>query len=163
MASFVHITDEKCTKRIAATGIAMSRTKGKARGVFCFPVLNDFAVSHQWARELKRSGVKVQVCVQFRVPDDESVLIGKYNGEKITMSAAEAVSTAMLHTAPFGLEIVIPRKVTPDKVMRVYPAPRLIGWRYYPEAKGKKPFCHCKYCNRGEINAQRLIRDEGGR
>ncbi len=22
---------------------------------------------------------------------------------------------------------------------------------------GKKPFCHCKYCNRGEIKAKRLI------
>src|SRR5262249_25841338 len=27
------------------------------------------------------------------------------------------------------------------------------GWRYYPDAKGKRVFCDCRYCNRGQINS----------
>jgi hypothetical protein len=87
------------------------------------------------------------VCVQFRIPDEEIVLIGKYNGEKVQMNASEAAGAVQKHADPMGLEVIIPRKIMPKEITRTYPAPLLTGWRYYPEAKGKKPFCHCKFCS----------------
>src|SRR5882762_6662817 len=155
MASFVHIADARHQSLIAKNGIRSGR-----RGVFCLPVTRKFAVTHQWSRELKRRGVRSFVCVQFRVPNDELVSVGMYNSEKLSMTAAEAVLTVEEHTAPMGLEVILPRRVLPKEIVRMYPAPRLVGWRYYPAAKGRPPFCCCWYCNRGEIRAQRLIRDE---
>lgn len=160
MASFLHIADARQAKHIARFGIAISHAQKKTRGVFCFPVLRDYSITHQWARELKRSGVRVQVCVQFRIHDAEMVSLGRYQTDAMSLTAAEAISVASHHEAPFGLEVVIPRRVKPDEVTRIYPAPLVAGWRYYPEAKGRKPFCHCKYCNRGEIRAQRLIQED---
>jgi hypothetical protein len=113
----------------------------------------------QWARELRRRPIRTLLCVQFNVPDEDPVLVGKYNGEKLEMTAAEAVGAILDHTDPMGLEVVIPRKITPKEISRTYLAPRITGWRYYPTAKGKPPFCHCRWCNQGEICAQRLIRE----
>jgi hypothetical protein len=48
----------------------------------------------------------------------------------------------------------------PKEIAGTFLAPRIMGGRYYPDAKGKKPFCHCKFCNRGEIRAKRLIRED---
>ena len=123
------------------------------------PVLPDFTTTHQWARELKRRSIRTHICVQFRIPDEDPVLVGYYNGEKMEMTAADAVGAVLDHNDPLGLEIVVPRTIDPGEITRTYPAPRVTGWRYFPAAKGKPPFCRCKYCNRGEIRAQRLIRE----
>lgn len=155
MASFIHLADAKKKRLIEKNGI-----KAGKRGVFGVPITKDFAVTHQWSRELRRTGVKSLICVQFRVPDGELVSVGMYNGEKIPMTAAESVATVTDHTAPMGLEVIFTRKILPKEIVRIYPAPRIVGWRYYPTAKGKKPFCHCRFCNRGEIRAQRLIRED---
>lgn len=152
MASFIHLADAKSKRLIEKNGIKAGR-----RGVFCSPVTKDFLVTHQWSRELKRTGVKSLICVQFRVPDDEVVFVGQYNGEKISVTAAESVAIVAEHQSPMGLEVVLNRKISPKEIRRIYPAPQIAGWRYYPDAKGKKPFCHCRYCNRGEIKARRLI------
>lgn len=160
MVSLIHIADKKDEASIVKNGISAAKRRTGLRGVFAVPVLPNFTTTHQWARELKRRGVRTLICVQFRVPNDELVLVGKYNGEKLEMTASEAAVTFLAHTDPMGLEVVVPRKITPKEIARTYLAPRVTGWRYYPEAKGKKPFCHCKFCNRGEIRAQRLIRDE---
>lgn len=155
MASFIHLADASDRKLLEKNGI-----KAGKRGVFCSPVTKNFSVTHQWSRELRRKGVKSFICIQFRVLDDEMVSVGMYNGEKIAMTAAEAVAAVAGHTAPQGLEVIFSRKIFPSEIKRIYPAPRITGWRYYPAAKGKKPFCHCRYCNRGEIRAQRLIRED---
>jgi hypothetical protein len=154
MASFVHIADEKKRKLIEKNGVARQK-----RGVFCMPVTKDFSITHQWSRELKRTGVKSLVCIQFRVSDDEIVSVGMYNGGKMNMTAAESVATIAAHTAPMGLEVIFDRKILAKEITRIYDAPKVTGWRYHPDAKGKKPFCHCRFCNRGEIRAQRLIRE----
>jgi hypothetical protein len=155
MASFIHLADAKKRRLIEKIGI-----KAGKRGVFSVPVTKNFVVTHQWSRELKRTGVRSLICVQFRVPDDELVLVGTYNGEKISMTASESVATVAEHIAPMGLEVLFGRKILPREIMRIYPAPKIVGWRYYPAAKGKKPFCRCRFCNRGEIRAQRLIRED---
>ena len=160
MAVFIHLTDEKYLKRILANGISFSKIKSEIRGIYCFPVLKDFYLTHQWSRELKRRGIRSFVCIQFKINDDENVLVGKYNGDHLTMSASQSIGTILEHIDPMGLEIIVKRKIKRNEITRIYAAPKLIGWRYYPSAKGKKPFCHCKYCNRGEIRANRLIRDD---
>ena len=160
MVSFIHIADKNDEASIVKNGIGAAKRKAGPRGVFAVPVLPNFTTTHQWARELKRRGIRTLICVQFRVPNGESVLVGKYNGAKIEMTAFEAAAAVLRHTDPMGLEVVVPRKIMAKEITRTYLAPRITGWRYYPEAKGKKPFCHCKFCNRGEIRAQRLIRED---
>ncbi|MFN8096173.1 MAG: type I methionyl aminopeptidase [Vicinamibacteria bacterium] len=52
--------------------------------------------------------------------------------------------------------LLVPRRVEAAEVQAVRAVNRVVGWRYYPEAKGRKPFCSCRSCNRGEIRAKRL-------
>jgi hypothetical protein len=160
MVSFIHITDKKDEQLIMRNGIRAAKRRTGIRGVYATPVVPTFATTHQWARELKRRGIRTLMCVQFKIPDEELVLVGQYNGEKLEMSAAEALGAVLNHTDPMGLEVIIPRRITAREVTRTYPAPRITGWRYYPNAKGKEPFCHCKWCNRGEIRASRIIRED---
>jgi hypothetical protein len=160
MASFIHIADKKNEQAVLRNGIQSTKRHSGVRGVYAMPVLPNFASAHQWARELKRRPIRTFICVQFRIPDEDPVLVGKYNGEKLEMTAAEAVRAVLTHTDPMGLEVLIPRKINSKEITRTYLAPRVTGWRYYSTAEGKPPFCHCKWCNRGEIRAQLLIREE---
>jgi hypothetical protein len=159
MVTFIHITDKNSEKPILRSGIKLVKRRSGIRGVYAMPVIPDFTTTHQWSRELKRQPIRTLICVQFKVPDEEPVLVGKYNGEKLQMTAAEALGTILEHTDPMGLEVIFPRKIAPGEITRAYLAPRVTGWRYYPTAKGRKP-CHCKWCNSGEIRAQRLIRED---
>lgn len=159
MVSFIHIADKKDEQAILRAGIRAMKRRSGPRGVYAMPVVPNFTTTHQWARELKRRGARTLTCVQFRIPGDELVLVGKYNGEKLEMTASEALGAILNHTDPMGLEVIVPRKVTASEITRTYLAPRIVGWRYYPAAKGKPP-CHCKYCNRGEIRASRVIRED---
>jgi len=160
MASFIHIADKNKEQAILRNGIKSTKGRSGVRGVWAMPVVPNFTTTHQWARELRRQPIRTLVCVQFNVPDDDPVLVGKYDGEKLEMTAAEAVGAVLDHTDPMGLEVVVPRKIMAREITGTYLAPRITGWRYHPEAKGRKPFCHCKFCNRGEIRAQRLIRED---
>lgn len=160
MASFIHIAEKDNEQAILRNGIKATKRRSGVNGVHAMPVVPNFTTTHQWARELRRWSVGTLICVQFRIPDKDTVLVGKYNGEKLEMSAAEATGAVLEHTDPMGLEVIIPRKITPKEIARTYLAPRITGWRYSPSAKGKPPFCRCKCCNRGEIRAQRLIQDE---
>ena len=160
MVSFIHIADKKDEQAILGSGIKAMKRRSGLRGVYALPVVPNYATTHQWARELKRRGNRTLICVQFKIPDLEPVLVGKYNGEKLEMTAAEAAGAVLNHSDPMGLEVIIPRKVTANELTRIYIAPRITGWRYYPAAKGKPPFCHCKWCNRGEIRASRMIRED---
>jgi hypothetical protein len=144
MVSFIHIADKKDEQAILGSGIKAMKRRSGLRGVYALPVVPNYATTHQWARELKRRGNRTLMCVQFKIPDVEPVLVGKYNGEKLEMTAAEAAGAVLNHSDPMGLEVIIPRKITANEVMRTYLAPRITGWRYYPTAKGKPPFCHCK-------------------
>lgn len=33
---------------------------------------------------------------------------------------------------------------------------QLVGWRYFPEAHGKPPFCGCACCQRGLIKNRKI-------
>jgi hypothetical protein len=158
VASFIHIADKKNEQAILRNGIRSTKRRSGNQGVYAMPVTPNFATTHQWARELKRRIIGTLICVQFRIPDDDPVLVGPYNGERLEMTAAEAVRAVLTHIDPMGLEVLVPRKIGRREITRTYLAPRVTGWRYYPKAKGKPPFCHCKWCNRGEIRAKRLIK-----
>jgi len=139
MVSFVHIADKNDKESIVRNGIRSVKRKTGLRGVYAVPVVPNYATTHQWARELKRRGFRTLLCVQFRIPDEEFVVVGRYNGEKLQMTASEAAAAFLTHTDAMGLEVIVPRKIMPKEIIRTYLAPRITGWRYYPEAKGKKP------------------------
>src|SRR5262245_58890118 len=87
MARFIHLAPEPLTKRIRRNGIqptpardwlARSGIDDVDRVVWAFPVTPSFTVSHQWLRELKRTGARTIVAATFRIADDEPVLAGHY-------------------------------------------------------------------------------------
>lgn len=156
MAQFIHLTDERLVPRILKIGIKPHETWGdETKFVFATPVLQDFMLSHQWLRELKRRGIRTIAALQFRVPDDEPVQVGRYGKEHVETTAAGAVQIFMEHEAPLGLQALFPRKIEKSEIMRSYLPNQLVGWRYYPEAKGKKP-CGCPACQRGNIRSRRI-------
>ncbi len=94
--------------------------------------------------------------VYFRVPDDERVWVGHYRQAHRWMSASEAVAEFMVTEDAQGWEVVIPRRIEAGELHRVRLLPQVVGWRFFPEAKGKAPFCTCKFCTRGEYGARSL-------
>lgn len=86
--------------------------------------------------------------------------MGRYNEEHIEVSADEAVQIFSEHDDGLGLEVIIPQRIPSAAIKRVYQPSQVLGWRYFPEAKGSKPFCGCRFCNRGSINASKVITEE---
>ena len=161
MAMFVHLAPEKYVKSILRNGISRLREKaGYPHGIFAMPVTRNFYISHQWLRELKQRGQGPIAAVYFRVPDSLIVWVGHYNQPHQQMTAAAALALISVQQNAEGFEVIVPERIGRDQVHRVKSLPQVLGWRYYPGAKGQQPFCHCRYCNRGEIRAQRLIRED---
>ena len=165
MATFVHLTPEKYLAAIKRSGIKRARARRfLPAGVFAQAVTPNFYVSHQWLRELKRSGQRTLLGVYFRVPDVEPVYVGHYHRPPLQASAAEAIGLIMHNDSPLGYQVLIPRRIEADEIMRVRQLPQTLGWRYYPESHGKT-LCPCPVCvSPGEINSsrkrQRLRRNE---
>jgi hypothetical protein len=156
---FLHLTDAKLLERIARNGIATHRWgRENLRCLFATPVLKNFQISHQWLRELKRNGARTIGAVQFRIPDAEEVLVGRYNEDPLKVTAAKAVKIFMDHSTGLGLQILILRRIDPKEITRTYIPQQVIGWRHFPEAHGKPPFCYCDYCLRGEIKSRKMRR-----
>ena len=156
MAQFIHLTDERLLGRIKKAGISMSDKRSRVRCVFATPVLPDFQVSHQWLRELKSKGIKTIGAVQFRLPDDEEVLVGCYNEDHLATTAAQAVKIFREHKTGLGLEVIIKRRIDDKEITRTYVPTQIVGWRHYPDAHGKPPFCGCEYCQRGLIKNRKI-------
>jgi len=155
---FVHLADSRKIARILKSGIATAKTRlNGIRGLYCTPVSKDYYRTHQWLRELKRTGVKSIHAVQFSIPSHQLVWVGRFNDEHIQVTAAEAAGIFEKHETGLGLEVIVPDRIAHSSITRTYMPSQVIGWRFTPEAKGNKPFCGCKYCNRGEINAYRVI------
>jgi len=158
---FVHLGDARAVASYRRSGIRVSRGRVRPTGVFAMPVLPDYFVSHQWLRELKRRGVRTFVGISFRCPDEERVFVGHYRHAHAAMSAAAAAKLIMDAPDARGYEVIVPRRIDAGEIQSVRSVNRVVGWRYYPEAKGKQPFCRCRACSRGEIRAKRLwVKDE---
>jgi hypothetical protein len=158
MAMFVHLAPDSRSALIRRNGIRPVRKPlgGCPRGVFAVPVVRDFFVSHQWLRELRRRNAGAIVAVYFRIPDDEIVWIGHYGHNHREMTAAESVAEFDAADDAQGWEVVVPRKIDSGEIHRIRSLRQVVGWRYYPTAKGEKPFCACRFCTRGEYGAQKL-------
>jgi hypothetical protein len=161
MPRLIHLAPETASKRIRRNGIAPRRIKHKVEGfdrlVWVFPQLPSYTLSHQWLRELKRSGARTLVAVDLDIAGDELVLVGHFGRLPQRMTADEAVALIRGQADPRGYEMLIPRRVEPAEIVRLRTLAQGIGWRYWPEAKAadRRP-CDCPACvPRGEIMGQR--------
>jgi len=156
MPSFVHLAPESMIRAIEKNGIAPRSKHQGLNGLYAMPVTRNFYASHQWLRELRRRGTRALAAVYFRIPDDENVVVGHYRQAHQEMTAAAAAGLIDELAPAEGFEVFIKRRITPKELSKVKSLPQVIGWRFYPEAKGKKPFCTCEFCIRGEIRASRF-------
>lgn len=158
MATFVHLTSAAAAPRIRRAGVRADSTgREGSRGVYCFPVLRSYTLTHQWLRELARHGTRGgTVAVHLRLDDAEPVTVGRYNRPPERVTAAEAVRRIAAMDDPRGWEVFVPRAVTAREVHRVRAVPQVAGWRYLPDAHGRAP-CTCDGCRvRGEYGSRRL-------
>lgn len=165
MSLFVHLTSEKNAKSIQRHGIRFEKVNGyRLPYIYAMPVTRNFLISHQWLRELKRSGQRTFVGVYFRLPDDEQVLVSHYNTVAKPMTAAQAVALLMgiegndpqaarerdrnsrgvksghkLPASPEGYQVMIQRPIAAREILKIRALPQLLGWRYSPGAHGKAP------------------------
>lgn len=137
---FVHVADGRALRDILRGGIRLSRHDYSgyapegwpARYVFCVPVLPSFEATFQWVRELRLRASRC-AAVQFRLPDDETVLVGAYWQAHRVGTAAEAAGV-FLRAAPAarGMQVLVPRAVRPREIVRVRSVPQFVGWRHGP-------------------------------
>ena len=152
MAQLVHITSEESGKKILRGGINKRYNGGF---VYFMPVMQDFYVSHQWARELKRGGIKCFSAVYFTLPDDEIVWHGKYNVNHSQDKLSVAIGKFKLEIDQMGYEFYVGQRIDQADIKKVIGIPRPMGWRYYPSSHNKKP-CFCPACLRfGEYGSSK--------
>ncbi|MET7759476.1 HEAT repeat domain-containing protein [Streptomyces sp. NPDC005389] len=157
MATFVHLTPAVHSARVRRAGLKAAGCD-QWRGVFLFPVLPSYTLTHQWLRELaRRPGPRGLVAVHVRLPDDEPVTVGRYSDHRPPrVSAAEAVRRVADADDCRGWEVFLPRSVAPAEVRHIRPVRQVHGWRYRPDAHGRPP-CLCFGCrDRGGYGARRL-------
>jgi hypothetical protein len=159
MPLLVHLTGEKNAAAIRRSGIKPSK---KFDAIFAMPVLKNFVVTHQWLRELRRSGQRSYCGVYFRVPDDEIVWFGHYNRPHVEICAAAAVGVIMKADDPLGMQIIIERRIDAKEIVKIRPLPQGIGWRYFPKAH-ETPLCCCPACVRRGQPFSRKLREAWAR
>jgi hypothetical protein len=152
MPTLVHLADEREASNIKRNGLKIGKFR---QGIFCMPVMQNFYLSHQWLRELKRRGVKTFVGVYFKVDSKTKVFAGKYNSEHRHIELGQAIKEIQTMDDPLGYEIIIDRKINAKEIERVKNLPQTIGWRYKPRSNGQKP-CSCDYCIKSTIKANRI-------
>ena len=141
MAKLIHITAAENEKKIINGGIKTNQWGL----VFFMPLLPDYLISHQWARELKRSGIKNFIAVEFKMPNDEPVWFGKYSRQHELIPLNQAINELKSLDDQLGYECFIERKVEAKDITRIKHIPKPMGWRYQPHAHGNRP-CPCPMC-----------------
>ncbi|WP_370414337.1 HEAT repeat domain-containing protein [Streptomyces fradiae] len=160
MATFVHLTPAVHATRIRRSGIKAHGPGPGAksgRGVYMFPVVESYALTHQWLRELaRRPGPRGIVAVHVRLPDEEAVSVGRYGErEPEVTTAAGAVRRIRGLEDARGWEVFLPRAVGRGEIRYVREVRQVNGWRYMPDAHGTAP-CPCDACQvPGGYNARR--------
>ena len=158
MAIFVHFTDENNKNSIIKNGIKIETIHydNINAGVFCMPVIPDFYATHQWVREIKqyKSGNNI-IAVYFKIPDNEIVFCGKYNGQLIKVNATEAHKKFLELDDKMGFQVVIDRKILKNEITKIKAIPQIIGWRHFPKSHEKKR-CLCPAClTKGSFNSKK--------
>ena len=141
MTILVHITDIDNRRSILRSGIKA----GYGNIVYFMPHLQEFLISHQWARELKRSGIKKFAAVDFKLKSDEEIWFGNYTDEHEKMALGKAIGIFMEADNKLGYEFFIERNIEPKEILRIRSIRKPLGWRYEPNAHGKRP-CPCPMC-----------------
>jgi hypothetical protein len=154
MPVLVHLADEREAAKIRKNGIKIGKLR---KGIFCMPVLQNFYVSHQWLRELKRRGAKTFVGVYFKMESKSMVYAGKYNSVHKHVSLGEAIKEIMSLADPLGYELVIDRKIEAKEIQKIKNLPQKLGWRYFPTSHTRGPSCACPVCiPLGSIKGKKL-------
>ena len=160
MSRLTHLTRADLRSRILNAGIRPSRISKTLAGVYAMPLLPNFYVSHQWLRELRRFHDGPLIAVDFVVPDDEEVLVGHYDRELHTRTAAAAAAVIMRAEDPRGYEILVPRAIERKAIKQTRAVTQIVGWRYWPDAHGHAP-CGCPLCLQpGTYGAAKIRRKE---
>lgn len=155
MTVLVHLSDAAGARSIRRAGI---RPAKGSPGIYCLPLIDNFLLSHQWLRELKRFKPGPLVGVYFRLGSDEIVSFGHYAGEPLRISLAEATHLLMHCENRLGYECLLERPVAPAEILRIRALPQKLGWRYYPGAHGRRP-CGCPACQQpGTYGSQKIRR-----
>ncbi len=152
MPTLVHLADEREAANIRRNGIKIGKYR---HGIFCMPVLQNFYLSHQWLRELKRRGVKTFVGVYFKADSKTKVYAGKYNTDHKHIELGQAIREIQTMDDPLGYEIIIDRKIEAKEIQKIKGLPQNLGWRYKPRSNGQRP-CSCNYCIRSSIRANKI-------
>jgi hypothetical protein len=153
----LHLAPARERRHIEQAGIRARLALPNVRGVFAMPVVPNYFHTHQWMRELRKWRAVPMIGVYVRIPDEATVHAGRYNREHQAMTATEAAAV-LLHGGAdaLGYEVIIPHHIPPAAIQRIRPLPRVVGWRHYPGAHGRKP-CGCPACIvRGGIKTRRL-------
>lgn len=161
MTIFVHVADERDAGAIRRNGLKLPKARWRdwenanyKWGVFAMPVIEDFMLTHQWVREMKRRGHRGAIGIYFRLPDAEPVWAGRFGQAKAQITAAQAAAR-LRNERLLGYEVIIPRGIAAAEITAIRPLPA-VGWRHSPEAKGNPPRCLCRYCVGGDINSRKL-------
>jgi len=158
MAIFVHFTDENNKNSIIKNGIKIETIHydNINAGVFCMPVIPGFYATHQWVREIKqyKSGNNI-IAVYFKIPDNEIVFCGKYNGQLIKVNATEAHKKFLELDDKMGFQVVIDRKILKNEITKIKAIPQIVGWRHFPQSHDRKR-CLCPAClTKGSFNSKK--------
>ncbi|HEV2238642.1 MAG TPA: hypothetical protein VGR57_18435 [Ktedonobacterales bacterium] len=157
MTLMLHLAPAKERRRIEQAGIRTHPALPGVSGVFAMPVVPNHFHTHQWMRELRKWRAVPMIGVYVRIPDDEIVHAGRYNGQHQAITAAQAAAGLLRGgDAALGYEVIVPHAIPPAAIQRIRRLPRVIGWRHYPGAHGRRP-CGCPACVvRGQYKARRL-------
>ncbi len=110
-------------------------------GIYATPLLPDFAMTHQWLRELRQWNGRLRMsAVVFKIPDDEPVWVGPYSQPKVEITAAE--STTLFEANPWGNEVLITNDVEPSN-LEIRRVRQDVGWQDMP---GGHVTCVCPGC-----------------
>lgn len=154
MPLLVHLADERDSASIKKNGIKPGRGR---QGIYCMPVTQSFYISHQWLRELKRSGARNYVGVYFKLDSKTMVYAGKYHEKHRHITLGQAIKEIRSLRDPLGYELIIERKIEAGEIQRLRMLPQNMGWRYFPASHEKGIGCICPMClPRGSIKAKKL-------
>ena len=142
MAVLVHITKAENKKSILRSGIKVGKY---SKSLYFMPHTQNFLISHQWARELKRCGVKNFIAIDFRLPKIEEVWFGKYFEGHKKLPLNIAIEIFLAQDDKYGYEFILERKVEAKEIINTRIIQKPMGWRYEPNSHGKQP-CPCPMC-----------------
>lgn len=163
-----HLTSHKNISRVTRSGILgqkayiyceLEQQKYQliTKAIYCLPVLQNYYLTHQWLRELKRGGQNNFVGIYFRLNSEELVWVGRYNQPHIQVTVDRAIALIMSQSDTQGCEIVVPRSIHSKERHKIKYLPQITGWRYYPALHTNKPTCACPVCiPKGSIKSRRL-------